>query len=81
MPRCKPEVALYDACLALTAKEAIRKATAGQGGFIEFQKEWFDYKAEATPDGSKKSEEKDRLKQSLLGRGFFAEFAATLARP
>ncbi len=65
MPRCKPEVALYDACLALTAKEAIRKANAGQGGFIEFQKEWFDYKADGTPDGSKKSEELDRLKQSL----------------
>lgn len=47
-PRCKPEVALADAVIALTSNIAIAK-----GGRIDFQHEWFDVDSDATPDGSK----------------------------
>jgi predicted dehydrogenase len=47
-PRCKPEVALADAVIALTSNIAIAK-----GGRIDFEHEWFDVASDATPDGSK----------------------------
>jgi predicted dehydrogenase len=47
-PRCKPEVALADAVIALTSNRAI-----AQGGRIDFKPEWFDPASDATPDGSK----------------------------
>jgi predicted dehydrogenase len=47
-PRCKPEVALADAIIALTTNLAIAK-----GGRIDFAPEWFDVESDATPDGSK----------------------------
>lgn len=47
-PRCKPEVALADAVIALTTNLAIAK-----GGRIDFAPEWFDVDSDATPDGSK----------------------------
>lgn len=47
-PRCKPEVAMADAVIALTSNIAIAK-----GGRIDFQHEWFDITSDATPDGSK----------------------------
>ena len=47
-PRCKPEVALADAVIALTSNIAIAK-----GGRIDFQHDWFDVESDATPDGSK----------------------------
>ena len=46
-PRCKPDVALADAVVALTSNLAIAK-----GGRIDFQPEWFDVESDATPDGS-----------------------------
>jgi predicted dehydrogenase len=46
-PRCKPEVALADAVIALTSNIAIAK-----GGRIDFEHEWFDVESDATPDGS-----------------------------
>jgi len=65
-PRCGPKVALYDAVLALTAKHAIANANKGKGGFIQFEKEWFDYKSGATPDGSSKEKELKRIKEESL---------------
>jgi predicted dehydrogenase len=47
-PRCRPEVALADAVIALTSNLAIAK-----GGRIEFQPDWFLVESDATPDGSK----------------------------
>jgi predicted dehydrogenase len=47
-PRCRPEVALADAVIALTSNIAIAK-----GGRIDFEHEWFDVASDATPDGSK----------------------------
>ncbi len=46
-PRCKPEVAMADAIIALTSNVAIR-----ENARIEFQQEWFDVDSDATPDGS-----------------------------
>ncbi|MCR9117730.1 MAG: Gfo/Idh/MocA family oxidoreductase [bacterium] len=54
MPRCKPEIAVADAVLALTAKQAMANNSAGKpgGGYIEFKEEWFDIDSDETPDGS-----------------------------
>lgn len=48
-PRCRPEVALGDAVIALTANIAIQNAAAGRGGHIEFQDEWFDIDSDEIP--------------------------------
>lgn len=60
-PRCKPEVAIADAIIALTAKVAIRQSIEGESGFIKFQEDWFDVQHDSTPDGSSVEEEKQRL--------------------
>ena len=60
-PRCKPEVALADAIIALTAKVAIRQSIKGESGFIKFQEDWFDVQKDDTPDGSSVEDEKQRL--------------------
>jgi predicted dehydrogenase len=50
-PRCNGEVALADACVALTARQAIKNSqTKGGHGFIQFQPEWFDVNADAVPE-------------------------------
>ena len=46
-PRCRGEVALADAVIALTANLAMREHRR-----IEFQESWFDYKSKDVPDGS-----------------------------
>jgi predicted dehydrogenase len=51
-PRCKPEVALGDAVIALTCNVAMRNANEGKGGYIQFREEWFDIHSDETPDGS-----------------------------
>ncbi len=51
-PRCKAEVALGDAVIALTTNVAIEKANKGQGGYIKFEESWYDLNDDATPDGS-----------------------------
>ena len=60
-PRCKPEVALADAIVALTAKEAIRQSIEGKSGFVKFEPSWFDIRNDDTPDGSSVEEEKRGL--------------------
>jgi predicted dehydrogenase len=45
-PRCKPEVALADAVIALTSNIAIRENRR-----IEFKDEWFDITSDAVPEG------------------------------
>jgi hypothetical protein len=44
-PKCRPEVALGDAVIALTTNIAIR-----QNKPIEFKDEWFDIASDATPE-------------------------------
>jgi predicted dehydrogenase len=46
-PRCKPEVALADAVIALTSNIAIRENRR-----IMFEDEWFDIASDATPEGA-----------------------------
>lgn len=48
-PRCKPDVAVADAILALTANVAIRHSQEGKGGYIEFDEKWFDIDNDALP--------------------------------
>ncbi len=48
-PRCKPEVAIADAVIALVSNMAL--ANPGTQPRIEFQKEWFDISSDVTPEG------------------------------
>jgi len=48
-PRCKPEVALADAVIALVSNIALANPTTQPR--IEFQKEWFDIASDETPEG------------------------------
>ncbi len=61
VPRCRPQVALSDAVIALTANTAIRRSNEGKGGYIEFKDEWYDLHNDATPDDSVVADEHDRL--------------------
>ena len=45
-PKCRPEVALADAVIALTSNIAIREKRR-----IEFKPEWFDIDSDETPEG------------------------------
>ena len=51
-PRCKPEVALGDAVIALSCNVAMKNAAARKGGYLEFKESWFDVDSDETPDGS-----------------------------
>jgi hypothetical protein len=46
LPRCRGEVALADAVIALTSNLAMRQKRR-----IEFKEEWFDYKSPEVPEG------------------------------
>jgi predicted dehydrogenase len=48
-PRCKPEVAIADAVIALVSNIALANPTTQPR--IEFQKEWFDIASDVTPEG------------------------------
>ncbi len=61
-PRCKPEVALADAVIALTSKVAIKNSQTDKGGYIRYESEWFEIDHDATPDGSDIASEKANLK-------------------
>jgi predicted dehydrogenase len=60
-PRCKPEVALGDAVIALATNAAIRKAQTGEPGFLKFKDEWYDLNSDETPDGSSVKEQTEAL--------------------
>ncbi len=58
-PRCNGEVALADACVALTARQAIKNSQKKGGhGFIQFQPEWFDVNEDAVPESTSIEETK-----------------------
>ena len=50
-PRCKPEVAIADAVIALVSNEALKNPETQSR--ITFQDEWFDIASDATPEGVK----------------------------
>ncbi|MFM8283854.1 MAG: gfo/Idh/MocA family oxidoreductase, partial [Planctomycetaceae bacterium] len=48
-PRCKPEVAIADAVIALVSNIAL--ANPSTQARIEFRPEWFDIGSDETPEG------------------------------
>ena len=64
-PRCKAEVALGDAVIALTSNVAIDRSLNGQGGFVQFKEEWYDINSDETPDGSNLKSENEQLQAGL----------------
>ena len=59
-PRCKPEVALADAVIALVSNVAL-KESGGQPR-INFKKEWFDIESDVTPEGVKPNLQREQYK-------------------
>jgi predicted dehydrogenase len=60
-PRCKPEIALGDAVIALATNVAMKKSIKGEPGFLQFQDSWYDLNSDDTPDGSSYQEEYDAM--------------------
>jgi predicted dehydrogenase len=56
-PRCKPEVAIADAVIALVSNIALANPTTRSR--IEFQPEWFDISSDETPEGVKPDVNRD----------------------
>ncbi|MEI6256109.1 MAG: Gfo/Idh/MocA family oxidoreductase [Planctomycetota bacterium] len=59
-PRCKPEVAIADAVIALVSNIAL--ANPETQSRIEFKPEWFDIASDETPEGVKPDTTRDRYK-------------------
>jgi len=59
-PRCKPEVAIADAVIALVSNIAL--ANPATRARIEFQPEWFDIASDETPEGVKPDVSSDRYR-------------------
>ena len=68
-PRCNGPIALADAVIALTAKQAIQNSgRKGGHGFIQFQEGWFDYQSDEVPEATSIDDAKQmfaREKQSM----------------
>jgi hypothetical protein len=63
VPRCRAEVALGDAVIALATNVAIKKSMEpDQAGFVKFEEGWYDIDDDATPDGSDVRQELESLK-------------------
>ena len=59
-PRCKPDVAIADAVIALVSNIALANPTTQSR--IEFKPEWFDIASDETPEGVKPDVNRDRYK-------------------
>lgn len=59
-PRCKPEVAIADAVIALVSNMAL-KNTDGQPR-VDFKEEWFDIESDVTPEGVKPNLQREQYK-------------------
>jgi len=59
-PRCKPEVAIADAVIALVSNVALANPTTQPR--IEFKPEWFDISSDETPEGIKPDVSRDGYK-------------------
>lgn len=59
--RCRAEVALGDAVIALTSNLAINASIRGDAGYVKFNEDWFDLASDATPDGSSVEKEYQSL--------------------
>jgi predicted dehydrogenase len=58
-PRCRPEVALGDAVIALTTNQVVRE---GKEPRKEFKAEWFEIDKDETPEGEKPNTTRDEYK-------------------
>ena len=69
-PRCNGPVALADAVIALTAKQAIKNSQQpGGNGYIKFQPEWFDFKSDAVPEAAGMEETKKMFASEMKNLG------------
>jgi predicted dehydrogenase len=59
-PRCKPEVAIADAVIALVSNIALANPTTQSR--IEFKPQWFDIDSDDTPEGIKPDVNRDKYK-------------------
>ena len=59
-PRCKPDVAIADAVIALVSNIALANPTTQSR--IEFKPEWFDIASDETPEGVKPDVNRDRYR-------------------
>ena len=75
LPRCRPEIAVADAVIALTSNEAIKNSAKG-GGYIRFEDAWFDIHSPATSDGSSLAETIDALVAGPLKDELINEFGS-----
>jgi predicted dehydrogenase len=64
-PRCRAEIALGDAVIALACNVAMENNFKGKGGYLKFEESWYDIDKDETPDGSSVKEENDKLKAGL----------------
>lgn len=60
-PRCRAEIALGDAVIALATNVAIKKSLKGEPGFVKFDEKWYDVYSDETPDGSDVKQEYEKL--------------------
>jgi predicted dehydrogenase len=64
-PRCRAEIALGDAVIALACNVAMENSFKGKGGYLKFEEAWYDIDKDETPDGSSLKEENEKLKAGL----------------
>jgi predicted dehydrogenase len=64
-PRCRAEVALGDAVIALASNVAIDASINGKSGYVRFEEGWYDIDHDSTPDGSSLKEENEKLGAGL----------------
>lgn len=64
-PRCRSEIALGDAVIALATNVAIDNSNNGKGGYLAFEEGWYDINDDATPDKSSVKEENEKLGAKL----------------
>ncbi|MDG1992169.1 MAG: Gfo/Idh/MocA family oxidoreductase [Pirellulales bacterium] len=59
-PRCKPEVAIADAVIALVSNMALKNSD-GQPR-VDFKEEWFDIESDVTPEGVKPNLQREQYR-------------------
>jgi predicted dehydrogenase len=64
-PRCRAEIALGDAVIALACNVAMENSFKGKGGYLKFEESWYDIDKDETPDGSNVAEENKKLGAGL----------------
>jgi predicted dehydrogenase len=64
-PRCRAEIALGDAVIALACNVAMENSFKGKGGYLKFEEAWYDIDKDETPDGSSLKEENEKLKAGV----------------